>query len=923
MKQNRLGCLTPMAMIATVITLLAIGGMAFVNGSDFFSAGSLNAQGSGGTLGGVRSHAEIGDDCAKCHPALWEPDTMGDRCVVCHKDVLVQLAFPNSLHGAIRSEVSKINCRSCHSEHKGPDAPLTDAHLTNFPHDPMGFSLTSHKKRADGVLFACADCHVNSFIDFQQTQCAACHRQMDAVFTTAHAIEFGENCMACHDGVETIGKAFDHSKSTFALAGKHLDVRCAECHTNARSRADLKTAPTACESCHQKDDAHQGRYGLTCGNCHNPAGWRDNLKFDHNLSTFKLEGKHIGVACEKCHTNPAQFAGIASDCVSCHSKDDAHNGQFGTTCAICHNVSDWKDVHIDHSLFSFKLDGTHVNVPCLSCHVNNVLKGTPTQCNACHAQDDAHHGQFGTDCAKCHSTAAWKPSTFDHNLAAFKLDGAHVNVACLSCHKNGQFKGTPQNCFGCHAGNDAHHGQFGTDCAKCHTTAAWKPAFFNHNLSVFKLTGAHVNVACLSCHKNGVFKGTPQNCVGCHASNDAHHGQVGTDCAKCHTTAAWKPAFFDHNLSAFKLTGAHVNVSCLSCHKNGQFKGTPQDCFSCHAGNDAHHGQFGTACAQCHNTAAWKPASFDHNLSSFKLTGAHGGVACLSCHQNGKFKGTPSDCYSCHAGKDAHHGQFGTNCAQCHSTSAWKPATFDHNLSSFKLTGAHTNVSCNTCHSNGVFKGTPSQCGVCHAADDAHGGRFGAFCGQCHTTSGWKPATFDHNLASFKLTGAHAGAACSSCHKNGQFKGTPSDCYSCHGGQDAHNGKFGANCSQCHSTSAWKPASFNHNLSGFPLAGRHANVACSSCHPGGRYAGTPSACAACHGEPAFHSGMFSSNCDQCHSANNWNGSYNGSHPSISNDEGGSGVNHGGQGCRSCHTSSLHDATCTACHDGNGDDGGDD
>jgi hypothetical protein len=34
------------------------------------------------------------------------------------------------------------------------------------------------------------------------------------------------------------------------------------------------------------------------------------------------------------------------------------------------------------------------------------------------------------------------------------------------------------------------------------------------------------------------------------------------------------------------------------------------------------------------------------------------------------------------------------------------------------------------------------------------------------------------------------------------------------------------------------------------------------------------------------------------------------------------VNHGHTSCRTCHTSTLHDATCTACHDGNGGDGGD-
>ncbi|NCP87882.1 hypothetical protein GW781_13340 [bacterium] len=63
---------------------------------------------------------------------------------------------------------------------------------------------------------------------------------MDAVFMTAHGIEYGENCLDCHDGVETLGKTFDHNALVFTLAGKHAGLRCVECHTNARSRADFK-----------------------------------------------------------------------------------------------------------------------------------------------------------------------------------------------------------------------------------------------------------------------------------------------------------------------------------------------------------------------------------------------------------------------------------------------------------------------------------------------------------------------------------------------------------------------------------------------------------------------------------------------------------------------------------------------------------
>lgn len=38
---------------------------------------------------------------------------------------------------------------------------------------------------------------------------------------------------------------------------------------------------------------------------------------------------------------------------------------------------------------------------------------------------------------------------------------------------------------------------------------------------------------------------------------------------------------FDHNLTAFPLTGAHRFTDCVSCHANG-YKGTSTVCVDCH-----------------------------------------------------------------------------------------------------------------------------------------------------------------------------------------------------------------------------------------------------------------------------------------------------------------------------------------------------
>ncbi|MDD2923454.1 MAG: hypothetical protein PHQ36_14305, partial [Anaerolineales bacterium] len=313
----------------------------------------------------------------------------------------------------------------------------------------------------------------------------------------------------------------------------------------------------------------------------------------------------------------------------------------------------------------------HSAVTCVQCHADKSFKGTPSDCAACHARTEPHAGKLGTQCASCHTTNGWTPSTFDHNRSAFTLTGKHSAVACGQCHADKAFKGTPTNCSACHSKNDPHGGALGAQCATCHTTSGWKPSNFNHANSIFKLTGKHVTIACGNCHTNLKFKGTPTLCYSCHAKNDRHGGKYGTNCSACHSTTAWKPATFNHNLSAFPLTGAHTSIACTKCHINNVFAGTPKDCYSCHAKNDHHGGKYGTNCAACHSTASWKSVTFNH---VFPLNHGDGGtVACATCHPNNTNSYT---CYGCHehtaSNISAKHIKEGIpnfqNCVQCHPT---------------------------------------------------------------------------------------------------------------------------------------------------------------------------------------------------------------------------------------------------------------
>lgn len=864
MRRIRLGCFTGTGIFAALITAFAIAGYAVASGGSMFSPGNLNAV-QGSSLGGVTSHAEIAGACNACHTSPWETQTMDDRCVVCHTDIPAQLADIQTAHGRMKKIDPNAKCRECHPEHRGSTAILTELDGWKYPHQLSGYFLTAHQFTSEDRKFRCADCHGIDVTVFDIRVCSTCHGLSDMTFTTNHILAYGRTCLDCHDGIDSLGKDFTHDKFAFKLTGRHVEVACEKCHVNAHTLIEFRTQAQNCSSCHGKDDPHGGSLGNDCASCHSPEGWK-NVSFDHNRAAFKLTASHVNVACANCHRN-GMFKGTPAACFSCHQQDDRHNGELGTECASCHKPTTWKDVSFDHSRTVFPLTGKHADLECMNCHKNGTFTNTPVNCASCHV--DVHSGQMGSDCAGCHNPTSWTDVNFDHGKSGFPLNGDHKSVSCKSCHVNGIYKGTPKNCYACHASIDAHKGQFGTDCGSCHTPNGWKNVSFNHSKTGFQLNGKHTSVQCSACHVNNIFRGTPKNCFACHAAKDAHNGQFGTDCSSCHSPSGWKNVTFDHGKTAFPLMGGHAKVQCTSCHINNVYKGTAKNCYACHASKEPHGGQFGTDCASCHTPSGWKNATFDHGKTSFPLTGGHTAVQCKACHGNGVFKGTPRDCFTCHASKDAHNGQFGTVCSTCHNTTGWKGATFNHGNTAFPLAGSHANVACKSCHANNVYKGTPKNCYACHAAKDKHNGQFGTDCGACHKPTKWSDVNFNHNNTNFPLSGRHTGVQCQACHLNGVYKGTPTNCYACHASKDKHNGQFGTNCGSCHNPGGWGNVTFDHNATAFPLAGKHSSLSCTKCHSNGVYSGTPTQCIACHADKDEHKGENGTDCGACHTPAGW------------------------------------------------------
>lgn len=652
------------------------------------AGGALPAQISPGPLAKAHAKLEGAGNCVKCHGLRQEP--MSQRCLACHKEVAWLVERGRGLHAKSRN-VPARECASCHPDHAGADFDLIDWGIGG--------------------------------------------RQQ-----------------------------FDHRRAGWELDGKHARLKCEDCHrASLRISRAAKLSPrvsgagwmgleTACISCHKRDDVHRKALGDGCARCHDAADWTKPVRFDHEDSKYPLTGKHVDVACDKCHKaarlglRPDSAGRIigrykpvpAAQCSACHA--DPHRGRVSAKCSGCHTTRGFKDVDrksFDHAATRYPLTGRHAAVSCEACHGANLARKTPpfARCADCHA--DAHYGRAtlagqAADCAACHRVEGFVPSTYtvgQHQMSSYALNGRHASVACALCH----------------VASD----------------------------SVVRLSPRQVK-------RRVQLRPVAVTCANCHA--DAHQGELANAeskgaCSACHDERGWTPTTFTiarHRTLKLPLDGAHAPLACARCHvamrpaaaARGERPRTPlvplripAACDACHL--DPHGGRYGAGsvrapadgCQACHDARRWVPSTLTaarHERFGITLDGAHRAVPCRDCHKElgappsrttlrGAVAAMParlpfsaaprSSCAACHG--DPHGGQFerrarGASCEACHDATQWLGAArFNHDRdSSFPLAGAHSRVPCAACHvrveqSGGGtyvrYRPLPLACEACHA----------------------------------------------------------------------------------------------------------------------------------------------------------------------------------------------------------------
>lgn len=415
------------------------------------------------------------------------------------------------------------------------------------------------------------------------------------------------------------------------------------------------------------------------------------------------------------------------------------------------------------------------------------------------------HAKLEGDCSNCHA----------------RFDRAAQPRLCLDCHKDVRAD------IAARKGYHGHVADADRECRRCHTEHKGRLARivvlrereFDHTQTEFRLLGKHKLKSCASCHRPGVrHRDAPTECVGCHRKDDRHQGGLGTSCATCHDQDGWKGARFDHAKTKFPLRRAHADprIRCESCHVDHRYKGTPQDCASCHRDDDmkrGHKGHFGTRCEKCHEESAWNAPTFRHDRdTAYSLVERHRAVKCETCHRARLFTEKMSTrCVSCHQRDDVHKAALGDRCDKCHSPRGWKGTSFDHDADThFPLRDRHKAAACDACHKDkGFHDKPPLVCVSCHERDDRERGHHGALgdkCDSCHDARGFKPSRFDHGRdTGFALVGRHARIECANCHRETLFrtKIQPA-CYGCHKDQDVHFATYGLECETCHMAEDWR-----------------------------------------------------------------------------------------------------------------------
>lgn len=280
-------------------------------------------------------------------------------------EIYVPVVFPHKLHAAM-TEMGG-GCIVCH--HRNPPGPiLACRECHGEPSNPVNLGQPGLK---GAYHRQCLGCHREWTHD---TECVVCHAKREPGMVFQAPADSTDIMGMLHPNIEVPDiKVYRteeledtpivtfHHKEHVELFGR----RCVDCH---RQESCTRCHDIRNRQPHVRDDPHEDCVGChresvddDCAFCHAEI---ERGGFNHLRRTaFDLIPLHQGVGCRQCHAHEQRFAGLDSNCGSCHGKD-------------------WQPDAFDHGVTGVPLDELHADFDCVDCHIQGL--GKAATCDTCH-----------------------------------------------------------------------------------------------------------------------------------------------------------------------------------------------------------------------------------------------------------------------------------------------------------------------------------------------------------------------------------------------------------------------------------------------------------------------------------------------------------------------------------------------------------
>ena len=269
----------------------------------------------------------------KLHAQMAE---MGSECAVCHH---------------YSPEGEKIPpCKNCHGGEKNP-SNLRQPSLKGAYHRQ------------------CLSCHREWSHD---TKCIMCHLPEPGKAMASEVLDTTDILGIPHPVITVpVKRVYDtpYKKGPIVTFyhNEHIDrfdLKCANCHQQencsfchdiqkaSAPKKSMEEVHAICNDCHSKD---------ACSRCH---ANKEMPPFDHaKITGWALSKYHKDLECRNCHPTGQRITTMNGKCSSCHAG--------------------WNQSNFRHADVGLRLDDTHSEFECETCHVNSNYHNTPV-CTDCH-----------------------------------------------------------------------------------------------------------------------------------------------------------------------------------------------------------------------------------------------------------------------------------------------------------------------------------------------------------------------------------------------------------------------------------------------------------------------------------------------------------------------------------------------------------